>query len=83
LSGYALDEWRRITPLLQAMGLLTVLDINILAIYYVQWREAEEKLAEAREKDPETRGLLIDGKANPLLKTARNAAHCALRPNSA
>jgi P27 family predicted phage terminase small subunit len=64
------------------MGLLTVLDIHILAAYciaYSHWREAEEKLAEAREKAPATRGLLIDGRINPLVKIARNAAADMLR----
>jgi P27 family predicted phage terminase small subunit len=64
------------------MGLLTVLDIHILAIYctaYAEWREAEEKLAEARKRDPVTRGLLVDGRVNPILKIARNAAQDMLR----
>jgi hypothetical protein len=36
--------------------------------------EAEEKLADLRERDPVTRGLLIDGKTNPLVKISRTCA---------
>jgi P27 family predicted phage terminase small subunit len=82
LSGYALDEWYRIAPGLRVMGLLTELDVHILAAYciaYSRWREVEEKLAEMREKDPVTRGLLIDGKINPLVKISRNCATELLR----
>jgi P27 family predicted phage terminase small subunit len=82
LAGYALDEWHRIAPGLRAIGLLTVLDILILAAYcvaYARWREVEEKLAELREMDPVTRGLLIDGKINPLVKLSRNCATELLR----
>jgi P27 family predicted phage terminase small subunit len=82
LTGYALDEWHRVAPGMQVMGLLTVLDIHILAAYgvaYSRWREVEEKLAELREKDPVTRGSLIDGKINPLVKFSRNCATELLR----
>jgi P27 family predicted phage terminase small subunit len=64
------------------MGLLTALDVTVLAAFcvsYGRWRETEEKLAEQREKDPVTRGLLIDGRINPLVKIARNAAADMLR----
>ena len=82
LTGYALDEWHRIAPVLRVMGLLTELDVHILAAYciaYSRWREVEEKLAELREKDPVTRGLLIDGRINPLVKLSRNSATELLR----
>jgi P27 family predicted phage terminase small subunit len=82
LTGYAFDEWHRIAPGLRVMGLLTELDIHILAAYciaYSRWRETEEKLAEMREKDPVTRGLLIDGRINPLVKLSRNSATELLR----
>ena len=42
-------------------------------------REVEEKLTEMREKDPVTRGLLIDGRINPLVKLSRNCATELLR----
>jgi P27 family predicted phage terminase small subunit len=82
LAGYALDEWHRIAAGLRVMGLLTELDIHILAAYciaYGRWREVEEKLAELREKDPVTRGLLIEGRINPLVKLSRNCAAELLR----
>ena len=56
--------------------------IHILAAYciaYCRWREVEEEIAKVREKDPVTRGLLIDGKINPLVKISRNCATELLR----
>jgi phage terminase small subunit len=46
LDEYALTEWERITPGLEAMGVLFALDINILSAYccaYSIWRKATEK----------------------------------------
>jgi P27 family predicted phage terminase small subunit len=77
LLGHARAEWDRVAPGLRAASLLTELDVTTLAMYciaYGRWREAKEMLAEMREKDPVTRGLLINGKINPLTKIARNAA---------
>jgi len=82
LAGYALDEWHRIAPGLRVMGLLTELDVHILAAYciaYSRWREVEEKLAELRVKAPVTRGLLINGRINQLVKLSRNCATKLLR----
>jgi P27 family predicted phage terminase small subunit len=64
------------------MGLLAELDIHVLAAYciaYGRWREVEEKLAELRAKDPVTRGLLINGRINQLVKLSRNCATKLLR----
>jgi P27 family predicted phage terminase small subunit len=87
LSGYALDEWHRIAPGLRVMGLLTELDIHILAAYcvsYGRWRETEEKIAVLRAKDPVTHGLLIKGpygaaRINPLIRLSRQMAADVLR----
>lgn len=52
LDGYALEEWDRVTPGLEAMGVLYALDIQILAAYcdsYSQWKTARELLAERVE----------------------------------
>ena len=82
LSGYALDEWHRVAPELHRLGLLTVLDVMLLAVYctaYQHWRDALEVLARMAEDDPATRALLTnsaDGnpRPNPLTKIASAAA---------
>jgi P27 family predicted phage terminase small subunit len=78
----AQDEWWRISGELHVLGLLSNLDIQVLAAYcqaYARWRQAEEALAVFAAKDPATHGILIkaaDGNAriNPLLKAANAAA---------
>jgi P27 family predicted phage terminase small subunit len=48
LSAYARDEWRRVAPELHRLGLVTTLDVALLAVYctaYARWRTAEELLA--------------------------------------
>ncbi len=48
LRDEAKVTWKRLTPILDHMGLLTTADINILARYcqtYARWREAEEAVA--------------------------------------
>ena len=78
LTGYAADEWHRTAPALHALGLLTTLDVNVLAVYcqsYARWRTAEEELA--KMVNTPTGGLLIrsaDGpRVNPLARIARDA----------
>jgi P27 family predicted phage terminase small subunit len=64
------------------MRLLTSLDVHTLATYcvaYSRWRTAEELLAELRAEDPSTRGLLVDGRINPLVKISRYMAQDMLR----
>jgi P27 family predicted phage terminase small subunit len=90
LSGHALDEWNRVAPGLCVMGLLTILDVHVLAAYcvsYCRWREAEELLAEFRARDPTTKGLLVrsrsgDARINPLVKVSRLMAADTLRYGS-
>jgi P27 family predicted phage terminase small subunit len=82
LTGYAADEWYRMSPELHRLGLLSVLDVSTLAIYcqaYGRWRTAEELLAEIAKRGDVTRGLLVkgpygDARANPLLRISRAAA---------
>src|SRR4051794_37758421 len=82
LVGHACDEWYRISGELFRLGLLTILDIHVLAAYrqaYARWRAAEEALAKMAERDPGTRGLLVrdfagNAKRNPLAKIATDAA---------
>ena len=67
LTGYALDEWNRITPILFRLGLISNVDAIALAMYCTAvktWRKAEEEL--------ETQGLTINTSnlnviQNPLL----------------
>jgi P27 family predicted phage terminase small subunit len=86
LSLVAAKEWRRIVPELSRLNLLTVLDINPLAVYceaYAHWVEAELALAEMADGDPDG-GLVVKGStgspiANPLIKVARCAAADVVR----
>jgi phage terminase small subunit len=62
LTGYAADEWWRTAPELHRLKLLTVLDVQVLAVYciaYARWRTAEGALARMAERDAQTSGLLI------------------------
>jgi P27 family predicted phage terminase small subunit len=86
LARYAVEEWEHTAPQLHALGLLTVLDGAMFAVYcsaYAQWRSAEELLAEAAAADRKNHGLLIerDGRliANPQTGIARRAAELMLR----
>lgn len=49
LDEYALEEWDRVTPGLEAMGVLYALDIQILAAYcdsFSMWKKANDKINE-------------------------------------
>jgi P27 family predicted phage terminase small subunit len=82
LSGYAVEEWRRLAPELYRLRLLTVADLMPFAAYcssYARWRMAEEALARVAERDPVTGGLLVKGSSgdaivNPLVRLSRQAA---------
>jgi P27 family predicted phage terminase small subunit len=44
LTGDARNEWKRILPLLEEMGILAEIDRTMLALYckcYAEWREAD------------------------------------------
>jgi P27 family predicted phage terminase small subunit len=74
LSGYAREEWYRITPELHRMRLVTLVDINSLAAYclaYERLRTAEE-LAKVRGLMVQTRGGPF--RINPLIALAERAA---------
>jgi P27 family predicted phage terminase small subunit len=87
LSELAQEEWRRVAPQLHRLGLLTIVDVMVLAAYcssYARWRSAEEALARMAARDELTAALLIkapDGsaRANPLTRTSRDAAEAMLR----
>jgi P27 family predicted phage terminase small subunit len=75
LDDYAAEEWRRVAPQLLALGLLSALDIPLLALYcsaYGQWRTAVEILA--REQIPEG-----SARAKPLAQIRKAAAEQILR----
>lgn len=51
----ARKEWRRITPLLEGLGLIAKIDMAALAVYcqaYARWREAQIRIREMNEQDP-------------------------------
>jgi P27 family predicted phage terminase small subunit len=87
LTGYAVDEWRRVAPVLYRLSLLTLADLMPFAAYcqaYSRWRTAEEALADMATGDEETKGLLVeraDGKEeqNPLVRITSNAARDMVR----
>jgi P27 family predicted phage terminase small subunit len=82
LSQAAKDEWWRIVPELHALGLLTVLDVKVLAAYCsaaAHFEAAERLLRDMAERDPVTGALMIKTAAgnavyNPLIGIARKAA---------
>jgi P27 family predicted phage terminase small subunit len=82
VTGYAAEEWWTVSVELHRMGVLTRIDIAVLAAYchaYGQWRMAAEVLARIQDKDPLMRGLVIktqygDAAQNPLINVMRKAA---------
>jgi P27 family predicted phage terminase small subunit len=87
LDAYALDEWHRITPELDAIGMLTTVDGITLAAYCAcvsRWRQAEEAIQRMKNRDALTGALMIktsNGNAiqNPLIGVANRAMHMAIR----
>ena len=86
LSGYAKEEWVRVSPGLFALGLLTDLDTATLGAYCWAcgvWHDARQALDRMAELDPKMKGLLVKGDSgpvqNPLIRIARNAADSMLR----
>ena len=87
LDAYALDEWNRITPELDAIGMLTAIDGTALAGYCVcvsRWRQAEEAIQRMKKRDALTSALMIkttNGNAiqNPLIGVANRAMLMAIR----
>jgi P27 family predicted phage terminase small subunit len=82
LCDDAKTEWRRVAPELFRLGLLTVLDRAVLAMYcqaWGHWLAAERALRAMAERDPAGRGLLVktaNGNAiqNPLVGIANTEA---------
>ncbi|NCB09888.1 MAG: phage terminase small subunit P27 family [Bacteroidia bacterium] len=62
LIDYALDEWNRVTPILERLGLLSDLDVMELAAYCQcvdRWRNAEEEIKRNGMTDTTSNGNVI------------------------
>jgi P27 family predicted phage terminase small subunit len=87
LSGYAAEEWRRISVEAYRLRLLTQVDVMPLAAYcdaYDRWRTAKETVAAMAERDPVMHGLIVKTQSsgaapNPLVWIAANAAKDMVR----
>lgn len=82
LDEYGLQEWEKLAPGLNAMGVLTSVDGATFAAYCVsvaRWRHAEEELNKVRTKGGALAALLIKNQAgdwvqNPLIRISARAA---------
>ena len=87
LTGYAAEEWGRISVEAYRLGLLTNLDLMALSAYcdaYERWRTAKETIAAMAERDPILRGLIVKTQSggaapNPLVWIAAGAARDMVR----
>jgi P27 family predicted phage terminase small subunit len=87
LTGYAREEWDRVSGELFAMRCLAPVDASLLAVYcesYRRWRTASEAMKEMESRDAATRGLLVKTAAggaviNPFLWVIHNAAKTMLQ----
>lgn len=87
LTGYAREEWERLSTELFRLKLLTVVDIQPLAAYcqaYDSFRTATEKIKEMAVRDPVMGALMIKTRhnsfmQNPLFLTARQSANDMVR----
>ena len=81
LSDEAKVEWGRMSEKLYRLGLLTDLDVSMLAGYcqaYGRWVQAERAIAALAKNDPQTYALMVKTKngnaiQNPLIGTANKA----------
>ena len=82
LDEDAKKEWGRVVRELEALGLLSKLDLPVLSAYcvaYSRFKSANDALNAVADKDKAFRGLLIKTKQgnwiqNPLVGVARRAA---------
>jgi P27 family predicted phage terminase small subunit len=87
LTAEARAEWQRVAEETYNLGLLTIVDVQVLAAYcqsYGRWVMAERMLAKIATLDPQSNGLLIknaNGNAmvNPLVFVSINAARDMVR----
>ena len=86
LMPAAKDEWWRVAPQLHVLGLLTAIDVMVLAAYCQacgRWQQAEDALAAMAERDPESGALTVTTGTgslmqNPMLRVALSANSCCL-----
>lgn len=81
LNNYAMEEWRRITPVLESLGIISDLTVTAVIAYcdaYSDWRTATEELNRIREIDPiasliekTTNGNVIQNQLKVVAKVAR------------
>lgn len=82
LSADAAAEWRRVTPELVRIGLMTIVDTQTLAAYcdaYGQWLTAKRIIAELAADDKKFSGLAARNDeghivASPMVRVANVAA---------
>jgi len=87
LDEEAQKEWRRCAPELHRCGLLTMVDLNVLAAYcqaFSRWITAERAIATMARSDPLTGGLIIRTAKgtivpNPLVTISLKATFAMLR----
>jgi phage terminase small subunit len=82
LSGYAKEEWVRVSPELFAIGLLTDLDTATLAAYCWAcgvWHDPTQALDRMAELDPKMKGLLVKGDGGPVQNPLIREACCRPR----
>ena len=81
LDPNARKEWRRVVGELDKLGMLSKLDLPVLAAYcvaFARFMAANDSLRAVAEKDPILKGMLIKTKQgnwiqNPLVGVARRA----------
>ena len=79
LTAAALEEWDRITPELERLGLLSEMDMAALAGYcqnFSRWQEAEKALKASSLLIKTSNGNVIQ---NPLVGIANKAMHNMLK----
>lgn len=78
LLGFALDEWNRITPILERLGLISECDVIALAMYcdsVKTWREADAQLYTEGLTIETTNGNVIQNPLVGIKNTAMQLAH--------
>jgi P27 family predicted phage terminase small subunit len=78
LTGVALEEWRRLTPLLFDAGLLTHLDRTAVALYCVAWGDWLDAEAHLRQFGTVVRKVRGGQGPSPWLRVA-NTAYAQMR----
>jgi len=80
LNTYAKKEWKRITPILERMGLITHIDMAALAGYcqaYGRWIDAEKNIKKLQKRDGKDAMLINTPKGyvmiNPYISVANKS----------